>query len=271
MKKTIVTFVTAAVLAVPSLSFAAETQFSDITNHPAAPYIQFMQSKGMVKGTGNGQFHPDMKMDLKHLNRLLTRVSGKEANLTMTHRVAVIKGIVDLFGLNSAAEALTAEETNALLSAYKDQQDIPDADRKAVAYLVQQGVLVPAEENNQLRPHQEITRAEAVTLLAKLAQKNLITLNNSPELADKMMDAKQTSMNMKQGMMKEKMAKMMAEHQDKIMQMEKMLSTMNGEQKEKMMQLIKDMKAILAEMKMMMAESGMMGQTGQPLPTGHKM
>ncbi|WP_410513639.1 multicopper oxidase domain-containing protein [Paenibacillus sp. BR2-3] len=155
------------------------TAFKDMENHPAASYVEFLRTNGMIAGVGNGMFLPDQTIKVKHLNLLLQKVTGKEFNLEKTDRLTVFQELADGLGLATQAKMLTDKQTNTLLGDYKDLAGISLSALKTIAFLVQQGILVPKEENGLLRPNEKLTRAEAATVIAKLIQKDLIAINNT--------------------------------------------------------------------------------------------
>lgn len=173
-------------------------QFTDIANHWAREAIATAVESGIIKGYEDGTFRPNGAVTRSELLVMLGRALGLEQeDMTLSFKDAAkipvwarpyIAGAVKSGLANGyedgtfrpgakitrmefvalVARALNLQpETNATLP-YADSDQIPSWGAGYAAALYQAG-LIEGKENNRFAPNDPVTRAEAVTLLLRLA------------------------------------------------------------------------------------------------------
>ncbi len=170
------------------------TGIKDIGKHWAKDYILFMMDKKIANGYANGTFKPDAKITRAEFAKLLVETLKLEkvsyANSfsdVKTHwakdyiqtafNAELIKGYNNTFKPDAyitRAEMTTmigrtlTTDLKADLTGFKDYNKIPawakDSVSKAVAEMLIKG------DNNNFRPNDNTTRAEAITILYRLIQ-----------------------------------------------------------------------------------------------------
>lgn len=178
---------TTLLTALPMVTFA-----SDYTGHWAENTINEWKAHGIINGYEDGSFKPKQAVTRAEFAKMVAQVFG----LTYTEGVAQLEDVVAdkwytapiqavvAAGLMSPTEdghfrpneATTREEAAYALAAayhitgtsdmpYKDQSEISEWARSAVAALTANSYMTGYPEDGTFRPQGSLTRAEAVTLL----------------------------------------------------------------------------------------------------------
>ncbi|WP_238178037.1 InlB B-repeat-containing protein [Paenibacillus contaminans] len=178
-----------------------KVSFSDTAGHWAEATIQQAVQQGVVDGYPDGTFKPDATISRAEFAMLLMNAlkpSGAGAELSFTDErdiaswakkaiaQAVQAGIVSGYDDGSFRPAasisraelavMIARAAGANLSAneasgFADENEIPDWAKGAVAAVKQLGV-ISGRDGNLFAPNDTATRAEAVTILMKLLQRD---------------------------------------------------------------------------------------------------
>ncbi|WP_425270962.1 S-layer homology domain-containing protein [Paenibacillus ferrarius] len=175
---------------------------SDISGHWAEANIKQAISRGIVSGYPDGTFKPGKTVTRAEFAVMLMstlKLQGEGAELTFTDSAqigawakkavaqAVQAGIINGYedGSFRPDAVITRAEIAAMITAalgkssqanaatgFADDKDIPTWAKASVAYVKQAGI-VQGKGDNQFAPLDNVTRAEAVTvLLNMLAQKS---------------------------------------------------------------------------------------------------
>ena len=187
------------------------TNFKDIQNHWAKPFIEGLLAKGLISGFKDGTFKPDDKMTRAQYAALLVKAFNPAAkrdadkftdvpndfwaynviqqacragfmsgfpNKTFkpndnVQRVQVIVSLVNGLGLS-------ATDGNAL-NAYDDKSTIPDYAKDEVTTATRKQIVVNHPNLKQLNPTKEATRAEVAAMVYQaLVDANQVSAVNSP-------------------------------------------------------------------------------------------
>ena len=160
--------------------------FTDVpADHTFYKEISWAAKKGIMNGTGNGQFSPGRTVSRQQLWMVLARTSGSSpANMAEARTWAINSGISD--GSNptgpvSRQQLVTmlyryAVKQNTALSGSKDISTYADADavsgyaKDAIAWAVGNGI-VSGTSGNRLNPQGSATRAHFAAFLYRFGQK----------------------------------------------------------------------------------------------------
>lgn len=173
-------------------------KFTDIANHWAREAIATAVEGGIIKGYEDGTFRPNGVVTRSELMVMLGRMLGvqqedmtlsfkDEANIPVWARPYIAGAVKSGFAngyedgtfrpggkitriefVAMVARALNLKsETNAFLP-YADSDQIPSWGAAYAAALYEAG-LIEGKDNNRFAPNDQVTRAEAVTLLLRLA------------------------------------------------------------------------------------------------------
>ncbi|HEY9666882.1 MAG TPA: S-layer homology domain-containing protein, partial [Coleofasciculaceae cyanobacterium] len=171
------------------------TEFADIQNHWAKPFIEGLLAKGLISGFSDGTFKPDDKMTRAQYAALLVKAfnpTPKRAATQFTdvandywakdviqqayrgqfmsgfedktfkptsnvQRVQVVVSLVNGLGLSASAP-------NAL-NAYNDRNSIPDYAKDEVTTATKKEIVVNYPQVKQLNPTKDATRAEVAAMV----------------------------------------------------------------------------------------------------------
>lgn len=196
MKKRTISLLLAFVLAlgiVPTSALAYSTpDFSDVpSNHWAYEAVMKMADAGVIKGTGNGQFSPDMKLSAEMFVVLVGRVVFPEVKaegadwsgpyvteakakglLTGTNVTdATIKGDISRYDmaviLAKCVDLLKVNATKADASKVTDYGEVPTKYVDAVLMAYGSG-LIRGDQNGSFNGQNSMTRQEAATVMDRL-------------------------------------------------------------------------------------------------------
>ncbi len=174
--------------------------FNDISGHWAENYIKDLARRSVVKGYGDGSYHPDQVLSRAELISIIARmqdltltVMGEKPNFIDYQDIpwwaleavlaakehGLISGCAD--GSFQPARAVTRSEIAAIISRlagetksvtsaelpYPDSEKIPSWARDAFAQMYERGLL-SIFSGEYLEPNRPVTRAEAAALLDKI-------------------------------------------------------------------------------------------------------
>ena len=194
---------------------AAASQFTDLVGHWAAPFVETLAKRGIVKGFMNGTFKPNDPLTRAQFATLIMASFPRSASLTAAATrpqsfkddipewakdaiyQAVSQGFLRGFPNQTfrpkqnltriqAIVALTnglgfAGGNTDVLGVYRDRVQIPDYAMDALAAATQQRLVVNHPQPFWLRPMEDITRAEAGALIYQgLTAQGKAPLINSP-------------------------------------------------------------------------------------------
>ncbi|EHL18242.1 hypothetical protein HMPREF9628_02105, partial [Peptoanaerobacter stomatis] len=176
-------------------------KFKDVKdNHWAIDAIKFLAQKGIMVGTGNGNFEPNGKLSKVMLISILARISGDEienaekTNFTDIPQNAWYKndvawavkiGIISVSGNKFNPNAsLTRSETTVIIGKYlgnknikleetnkqinfKDSKDIPASSMQYVEKLAKYGI-IKGDASGKFNPESSLTRAETASIITRL-------------------------------------------------------------------------------------------------------
>ncbi|ADL07272.1 S-layer homology domain-containing protein [Thermosediminibacter oceani] len=181
-------------------------KFNDIENHWARTYIEFIASKGIIKGKADGLFAPEDRVTRAEFTAMLVRLlkledegTGKDLPFTdvkpddwfysivkAAYNSGLARGIGNKFDPNSlitrqemavlvtrAASIMNksafvdSAEVEKILSAYKDRDRISDWAKTEIAVAVKLG-LISGVSADILVPGDTATRAQAATVIYNL-------------------------------------------------------------------------------------------------------
>ena len=187
------------------------TNFADIQNHWAKPFIQALLDKGLITGFSDGTFKPDAKMTRAQYAALLVKAfnpTPKRDAITFTdvakdywakdviqqayrsqfisgfpnntfrpndnvQRIQVVLSLVSGLGLGSS--------DTAILTHYDDRNAIPDYAKDEVATATKKQIVVSYPQVKQLNPSKEATRAEVAAMVYQaLVDAKQVSAVNSP-------------------------------------------------------------------------------------------
>lgn len=123
--------------AAPTMT-AAESTFSDVAGNRSAEAIAAVSAQGILSGYADGTFEPDKTVSREEF-------AGVVYRYLQYGRMA---------------------EADDLVEAYADEADVSEENKEAVAVLHSKHIMVA--ENNQFRPKDGVTRAEAVRVFYEL-------------------------------------------------------------------------------------------------------
>lgn len=161
-------------------------EFSDTEGHWAEDSIDFLTSRELLNGTGNGKFDADGTMTRGMVNTVLARLNGVDVNGENWQEIgtnwAIENGISD--GSNPESE-LTREQLVTMLYRYvgepenaasdsadsfKDGGDVSAWASDAMEWAISIGLL-SGDNNGALNPGNDASRAEVATILMRFIQK----------------------------------------------------------------------------------------------------
>lgn len=182
-------------------------KFTDIENHWAKPYIEFIASKGIVKGKAEGLFAPEDKVTRAEFTAMLVRLLQLEEKkyaseempfsdvssndwyypiIKTAYNAGLAKGAGDKFYPNhlilrqqmavlitraasfmNRSTFVESKEIDETLSAYKDRDRVSDWAKTEVAVAIKLG-LIRGMGGGMLAPQDTATRAQAVTVIYNL-------------------------------------------------------------------------------------------------------
>lgn len=174
--------------------------FSDMEGHWALAWVDQWASQGLVLGYPDGTFGPERTVTRAELAALINRALGLSATVAgpevllpgptpdwhaETMAIAISAGYIrpatdgeggngpddlltrgDLATMLAAALRLPSADVVAALANFNDAADAPDQYRAGLAALIEAGYM-NGFPDGALRPNEETTRAQAVTLLAR--------------------------------------------------------------------------------------------------------
>jgi len=181
------------------------TQFTDIQDHWAKDYIEFIASKGIIKGKASGIFAPDDNVTRAEFTAMLVRLLGLEADamqslpfsdvaendwfhdvVSTAYSAGLIQGKGNLFDPNGLitreemvvlvvravsskceASQLADDELEELLSRFIDKDEISPWARAETAVGLKLG-LIQGTAHDRFQPKTHATRAQAATVMYKL-------------------------------------------------------------------------------------------------------
>lgn len=197
----VLSLVLAGVSALSAL--AAGTNFDDV---PATAWyagaVNYVSEKGLMSGTGEGRFSPDMPMSRAMLAAVLYRSEGQppvvdigafsdvqESWYASAANWAAASGIVSGYGDGrfGGEDSVTRQDAATILWRYAGSPAAPDsrdfADEKDIASYASTAVdwarangIISGKGNNRFDPKGTATRAEAATIL-----RNYLMTNAEPE------------------------------------------------------------------------------------------
>ncbi|MGG6263732.1 S-layer homology domain-containing protein [Leptolyngbya sp. AN03gr2] len=193
----------------PTPTPAPTAGLTDIRGHWAQPFIQALVSRDLITGFPDNTFKPENSLTRAQfaaivaktfnlpLKQAATRFSDVPSNfwaaeaITKANRMGFITGFPDgTFrpGLNlTRTQAIVAlvnglgltGGTQQLLGLYSDRAQIPSFATEKVATATQRRLIVNYPNVSQLRPLQELTRAEVTTFIYQ----SLVALNQAQTIA----------------------------------------------------------------------------------------
>lgn len=145
------------------LSLSAPALAADIDGHWAQRDLQSFVDNGYLTGDSNGNFLPDGAITQAEFASLLQQAAGLTAETSGSQVLTREDAFVQL------AQALQLEDGDAsALTAFQDGAQVSASAQGSVAALVSAGIV--SGSNGNLSPGGSLTRAEAVTLLARSAE-----------------------------------------------------------------------------------------------------
>ena len=180
----------------PPTSNDSESRFSDVRGHWAAPYIDALADRGLVKGYDNGLYRPDQSINRAQFAAMVaasfSRLPARKPAtrfvdvpghhwasnaIAQAQRQGFIGGYPDQTfrpeqpmaraqAIVAMAQGLKLAPAPAnVLSVYHDRAQIPSYAIDAIAAATQQKMLINYPRAEQLRPLDAITRAEVAALI----------------------------------------------------------------------------------------------------------
>ena len=199
-------------------SFAANTEFTDISGHWGESQIQAFVNKGYINGYPDGTFKPNKSITRAEFVKIfnttfgLTSNSGKVFNDTVNHwakneiDIAVTNGVCNGMSVTEFApdQPITREQAAKMIANYKKIKDTNydiiysyvDGNQTSswaineVEAILEAGYMNGYAENNTFKPKNNITRAEAVSTLSRVNNDKLnsIVVNSIKELQKALLD-----------------------------------------------------------------------------------
>lgn len=182
-------------------------KFTDIENHWAKPYIEFIASKGIVKGKAEGLFAPEDKVTRAEFTAMLVRLLQPEEKkyaseempfsdvssndwyypiIKTAYNAGLAKGAGDKFYPNhlilrqqmavlitraasfmNRSTFVESKEIDETLSAYKDRDRVSDWAKTEMSVAIKLG-LIRGMGGGMLAPQDTATRAQAATVIYNL-------------------------------------------------------------------------------------------------------
>ncbi len=154
--------------------------FADVTaTHWAHQTIENFYYANIIRGTGENQFSPEDSLTYEHFGFLLQRLfrySYENTEQLPAKRQDVIAALVKALHL----ENNVVTNTSGLSSVFADYQEITEENLPLLKIAYENGLMIGSD--GYLYPEQELTRAEAVTLLDRGIRKIYgITQEDAPE------------------------------------------------------------------------------------------
>lgn len=182
----------------PEQPAAPAAKFTDISNHWGRESIEYVAALGLLRGTSETAFAPDMVMSRGMLVAALGRLSGINEDdyntnsfidvkyesafrpyIEWAYNKGIIKGIGN--GMFAPDRAITREEIAVIfvnyaetegytlpatgeVSSFADYEQIGDAYKTAAAAMQQAGIMI-GDQNKMFNPKSDTTRAEASAML----------------------------------------------------------------------------------------------------------
>lgn len=184
----------AMLLGLGASSLAAGTSFSDVPeSHWAYADVEAAASAGLMNGTGNGGFSPDMKVSAAQFLTLVGRVVFPEVKaegadwygpyVSVAQSMGLLDGTrvdVDDLGaeitrydmaaiLQAAAKVMGVNDQTATQSDVADYMDIPNRYTQAVLAVYGMG-LIRGDQNGKFNGANTMTRAEVAVVVNRLAK-----------------------------------------------------------------------------------------------------
>jgi hypothetical protein len=175
---------------------SGRTRFADVRGHWAAPYIEALANRGLVKGYEDGSFRPNAVMNraqfaamvaaafkdrpaLRAATRFVDVLGNHWASnaITQAQQQGFLSGFPDqtfrphqpmarVQAIVAVAQGLTLPPAPAnVLTIYRDRAQIPSYGTDAMAAATQQKLVVNQPNADQLRPLDPMTRGEVATLI----------------------------------------------------------------------------------------------------------
>lgn len=185
------------------------SQFTDVSGHWAAAYIEALANRGLIKGFADGSFRPDAAVTRGQFAALVAAsypsrpmireaVAFKDVSASYWGQSAILtiyrqgfmggypdqtfrpeQAITRIQGIVAIASGLELTPAPAsVLSIYRDRAQIPSYAVNALAAATQQHLVVNYPEADHLRPLEPMTRAE----VAALVYQGLVSLGQAPTL-----------------------------------------------------------------------------------------
>ncbi|MHB1126501.1 MAG: S-layer homology domain-containing protein [Bacillota bacterium] len=154
-----------------------QPKFSDISKHWAKTQVEFLAGKKIINGYPDGTFRPDKTITQSEFAMLVRRVGNVNLNSlqgtfllpyasskTPINRETAAEIIVRAIGADTAALALSLQETRNLLSLVKDGDSVSEAKAPFIAQALKRE-LIKGYADKTLQPQKTLTRAEAAVLV----------------------------------------------------------------------------------------------------------
>lgn len=147
--------------------------FKDMKGHWAEDVVNFLASKGIVKGLDKEKYGPNHQMAGSDFISLLERFLNRDIENTYAPEQTIIRGdamteVVKVLATMGYQNNLSIDEANKLLEAFKDIENVNEQTKKDVAFLVQMGFVKGRGDTMAL--DDQITRAEGAVLIRALIQ-----------------------------------------------------------------------------------------------------
>ena len=196
----------------PTFEQPGQSRFADVQDHWAAPYIEALAQRGLIKGYDDGQFRPNASISRAQLAAMVAasfpdQPQRKPAErfrdvlghhwasnaIAQAQRQGFISGYPDQSfrpdqpitraqAIVAVAQGLRLSSAPAnVLSIYRDRAQIPSYATDALAAATRHRLIVNYPQLDLLRPLAPITRGE----VASLIYQGLVTQDQAPPLSDK--------------------------------------------------------------------------------------
>lgn len=206
--KGILTTVLAFMVCVFCSSPVMAATFSDTAGHWAEKYIEEAASEGLLSGYTDGTFHPDSYITRAEMATIFSRMLALEnvaansfkdlSNSWYSEAMLqnVYAGIINGYSdgtirpnnnitrqeaAKMMGNCLSDGDTGGDLSMFSDKNDIQDWAKGAVALCVSNGYFL-GDQNQNFNPNGRLTRAEAATVLVRMANsEDIVSATNTSD------------------------------------------------------------------------------------------
>lgn len=175
---------------------AAESIFSDVAGHWCETPINSFYEQGLINGYGNGKFLPDdniTKAEYADIVNKFFKYAGTFSGMAWEEENLRIAKDLGYFSLNSSPkETLTREEALVSMNKFINLECInsnptfSDADNisgwaEGIVCSMKLSGIVNGYPDNNIKPKEEISRAEVIQILYNLSKTGIVEENNGRE------------------------------------------------------------------------------------------